>query len=224
MSEEENSEREEAKKEAEERSQERADAREEYLDKKREDKKKREVAVAQARENQKKKEEAREKERERRGEPKKKKREKVKVIRDDPFKSYVFRIEIDGIEVFGFREVSGLSNKTDFFEYQEGGENQYTHKFVGQTTFSNLILKNGIVLDNWVYEWRELVIDGKIKEALRTISIVLSGGTSSNDRVWKFYDVWPCKWESSKFDAMHDGLAIETLELALSRGEEEKKS
>jgi len=152
------------------------------------------------------------------------KSEKARVIRDDPFKSYVFRIEIDGIEVFGFREVSGLSNKTDVFEYQEGGENQYTHKFVGQTTFSNLILKKGVVLDNWVYEWRELVIDGNIKEALRTISIILVGGeTSEDNRIWKFYDVWPCKWESSKFDAMNDGLVIETLELALSLGEEDKK-
>jgi phage tail-like protein len=151
--------------------------------------------------------------------------ERAKIIRKDPFRTYNFRVEIEGIEVFCFRELSGLSNKTDIFEYQEGGENQYTHKFAGQTTFSNLILKNGIVLDSWAYEWREMVIDGNIKDALRTISIILVGGEESQDnRIWKFYDVWPCKWESSKFDAMNDGLAIETLELALSMGEEEKQS
>jgi phage tail-like protein len=144
-------------------------------------------------------------------------------IRNDPFKGYMFRIEIDGMEMFGFKEVSGLSNKTDIYEYQEGGENKYTRKFSGQTTFSNLILKNGIVLDPWVYEWRQLVIDGKMAEALKTISIVLEGGKSSEDRIWRFYDVWPCKWESNKFDAMSDDLGIETLELALSMGEEAQK-
>ena len=150
-------------------------------------------------------------------------KEKVKKIRNDPFRGYVFRIEIDGIDVFSFKEFSGLSNKTDIFEYQEGGENQYTHKFPGQTTFSNLTLKNGIVLDPWIYEWRQLVIDGNIQDALKTISIILDGGTRSEDRIWRFYDVWPCKWESNKFDAMSDDLGIETLELALSMGEEAKE-
>jgi len=140
--------------------------------------------------------------------------------RNDPFKGYVFRIEIDGIEMFGFKEVSGLSNKTDIYEYHEGGRNQYTIKFPGQTIFSNLVLKKGIVLDNWVYEWRQLVIDGNMKKALKTISIILDGGKKSKDRTWRFYDVWPCKWESNKFDAMSDDLGIETLELTVSMGEE----
>ena len=190
----------------------------------------REEAKEEREETRKKRKEAYEKRIKEENERKKKKKagtldpnEKVKKIRNDPFRGYVFRIEIDGIDVFSFKEFSGLSNKTDIFEYQEGGENQYTHKFPGQTTFSNLVLKNGIVLDPWVYEWRQLVIDGNIKDALKTISIILDGGTRSEDRIWRFYDVWPCKWESNKFDAMSDDVGIETLELALSMGEEAKE-
>ena len=140
--------------------------------------------------------------------------------RQDPFVNYLFRIEIDGIEVFGFKEVSGLSNKTDIYEYQEGGENKFTHKFVGQSTFSNLILKKGIVLDESIYEWREHVIRGNMTEALRDITIVLVEDNSTEERSWRFYDVWPCKWETNSFEGAANELAVETLELALTRGEE----
>ena len=154
------------------------------------------------------------------------KKDKEKKDRTDPFASFAFRVEIEGIEVFGFKEVSGLSNKTDIYEYQEGGENHYTHKLVGQTTFSNIILKHGIVLDNFLTEWREQVINGNIKDALRDITIILLGKDSTktkDDRSWRFYDVWPCKWEASTFEGQSNELAVETLELALARGEEVNK-
>ena len=146
--------------------------------------------------------------------------------RKDPFAAYAFRVEIDGIEVFGFKEVSGLSNQTDIYEYQEGGENQFTHKLIGQTTFSNIVLKHGIVLDSSLYDWREQVIKGNIKEALKDITITLLGKDNKNskdDRSWRFYDVWPCKWEASTFEGQSNELAIETLELALTRGEKKEK-
>lgn len=143
---------------------------------------------------------------------------------EDPCRGYAFRVEIDGLELFAFKEVSGLSNKTDVFEYQEGGENGYTHKLVGQTTFTNLILKNGIILDSSIYEWRELVINGNISDALRTITITLEGAKGKENRMWNFYGVWPCKWESSKLDATSSDLVIETLELVLGRGDKVEKS
>ena len=100
----------------------------------------------------------------------------------DPFANFAFRVEIDGIEIFGFQEVSGLSNETDIFEYQEGGENQYTHKLVGQTKFSNIILKHGITTDSSIYEWRQMVIDGNIQEAKKsgTISPDFEQSTTKN--------------------------------------------
>jgi len=141
--------------------------------------------------------------------------------RKDPYAAYAFRVEIEGIEVFGFKEISGLSNKTDIYEYQEGGENSFTHKLIGQTTFSNIILKHGIVLDAEIFEWREQVINGKIKEALRNGTITLVGDKDDPkfNRSWRFFNAWPCKWEASSFNGTSNELAIETLELALERVE-----
>ena len=139
--------------------------------------------------------------------------------RREPYAAYAFRVEIDGIEVFGFKEISGLSNKTDIYEYQEGGENQFTHKLIGQTTFSNITLKHGIVLDDEIYEWRQQVINGKIKESLRNGTITLIGDGWDPDRSWRFFKAWPCKWEASSFNGTSSEIAIEVLELALERVE-----
>ena len=139
--------------------------------------------------------------------------------RRDPFAAYAFMVEIDGIEVFGFKEISGLSNNTDIYEYQEGGENQFTHKLIGQTTFSNLILKHGVVLNEEVYDWRQQIIDGKIEEALRDGTITLVGDGYSDDRSWRFYKAWPCKWEMNTLSGTSNELVIETLELAIERVE-----
>ena len=43
--------------------------------------------------------------------------------RVDPFLSYNFLVELDGIARAAFSEVSGLDATTDPIEYREGGEN-----------------------------------------------------------------------------------------------------
>jgi len=140
--------------------------------------------------------------------------------RKDPFAGFAFRVEIEGIEMFGFQEVSGLSNQTDIYEYQEGGENQYTHKLVGQTTFSNLVLKYGITTNSQLlYDWRKEVIDGKIEEAKEkgngTISLFNKKG--EYQKSWSFYNAWPCKLEVEPFNSMNNNIAVASLELAVER-------
>ena len=65
-----------------------------------------------------------------------------------------------------------------------------------------------------------------MENALRDITIILISekGLYEKELSWRFYDVWPCKWEASTFDSMTDSIGIETLELALSMGEEVAKS
>lgn len=141
--------------------------------------------------------------------------------RKDPFVNFAFRVEIDGIEMFGFQEVSGLSNQTDIYEYQEGGENQYTHKLMGQTTFSNLVLKYGITTDSHaLYEWRKHVIDGNMAAAKKGGTISLFNAKGEYKSSWTFYNAWPCKLDVEAFNSTANGIAVATLELALERVEE----
>jgi phage tail-like protein len=140
--------------------------------------------------------------------------------REDPFANFAFRVEIDGIEMFAFTEVSGLSNNTDIYEYQEGGENQFTHKLVGQTTFANIVLKHGITTDSGVYEWRQKVIEGRIRSATKNGTIKLKDPKTNKEKSWRFYNAWPCKLEVEPLNSSADKIAIGMIELAVERVEE----
>jgi phage tail-like protein len=140
--------------------------------------------------------------------------------RTDPFVSYAFRVEIDGIELFGFKEISGIGTNTDIYEYQEGGENYYTHKLVGQTTHSNIVLKYGITTDSSILEWRKEVLEGNIDEAKRNGTIKLFNKKGEYSKSWNFYNAWPCKIEVGNLNSTSNEIAISMIELAVERTEE----
>lgn len=48
--------------------------------------------------------------------------------RTDPYLNFRFLVEIHGLIVGGFSEVSGLQSETDIEEIREGGVNDYVHK------------------------------------------------------------------------------------------------
>jgi phage tail-like protein len=66
-----------------------------------------------------------------------------------------FRVELDGIDSAAFRKCAGLKTETEVFEFQEGGDNENTHKLVGQTKASNIVLTKGFVSDPALFKWRD---------------------------------------------------------------------
>jgi len=64
--------------------------------------------------------------------------------RKDPYRSFNFRIEIDGIAVGSFSEVSGLSSDGDVVEYRNGDDVPlHVRKLTGLRKTSNITLKRG---------------------------------------------------------------------------------
>jgi phage tail-like protein len=52
-------------------------------------------------------------------------------IRNDPYKAYNFLVEIEGLIVGGFSEVTGMQVEIEVKDYREGGVNEYIHKLPG---------------------------------------------------------------------------------------------
>ena len=50
------------------------------------------------------------------------------MSRKDPFLSFNFAVEIKGLVVGGFNEVSGLQDETEVQDYREGGVNEYIQR------------------------------------------------------------------------------------------------
>jgi len=132
--------------------------------------------------------------------------------RTDPYLSSGFFVEIDGITHAGFTECTGLQVETDVFQYKEGGLNDYTHKLAGRSSFSNVVLKWGIVDDQALWSWYQDVIRGKIQR--KNLSIILYDSEQSEVKRWNLREAYPVKWIGPSFNAGQQQVGIETLEIA----------
>jgi len=129
----------------------------------------------------------------------------------DPYRSYRFRIEIDGVERAGFRECSGLDFTQDPVDYREGTDPLHVRKLPGLVKFSNIVLKWGLSDDKELFEWRQQAADGKIER--KNGSIVLLDDANEEKMRWNFVSAWPAKWTGPSFNATSNEVAVETLEL-----------
>jgi len=132
--------------------------------------------------------------------------------RKDPFRSYNFLVEIDGIARAGFRECSGLDSTQDPVEYREGNEPPTARKLPGLVKHSNISLKRGVTDDAQLWEWRKQAIDGKVQR--KNGSIILLDESGAEKVRWNFREGWPTKWTGPSFNATGNEVAIETLEIA----------
>ncbi|MBD2450066.1 phage tail protein [Nostoc sp. FACHB-152] len=132
--------------------------------------------------------------------------------RNDPYAAFNFWVEIKGLVVGGFSEVSGLQAETETEDYHEGGVNNFVHRLPKGTKFPNLVLKRGITESVELWQWHQNVINGDIKR--QNGSVVLLDNTGSEKWRWNFSDAYPVKWAGPDLKADGNTVALETLELA----------
>jgi phage tail-like protein len=131
--------------------------------------------------------------------------------RTDPYRSYSFLVEIDGLIQAGFQECSGLDSSTDPIEYREGSDPIHVRKLPGMTKFMPISLKRGITDSDELWKWRQSVMQGQAQR--RNGSIVLLDDTGTERLRWNFLEAWPSKWTGPSFNATGNAVAVETLEI-----------
>ncbi|MDX2343858.1 MAG: phage tail protein [Acidimicrobiia bacterium] len=132
--------------------------------------------------------------------------------RQDPYGAFGFLVSIDGLDVAGFTEVSGLEYEIEVIEYREGNETTDTvRKIPGLVKYTNIVLKRGITADNSFWEWVVQPLGGPVERRSGVISIL----DENHEPVasWEFTDAWPCKYVGPKLQALNSTVAIETLEI-----------
>jgi phage tail-like protein len=134
----------------------------------------------------------------------------------DPYANYNFVIQIDGINVAWFREVSGLDSKIEVIDYREGGEQFFpVRKLPGKVTYSNIVLKVGVTDATDLYDWHKAWVQGVSSAQRKNVTIYLRGRTGDQAvRSWKIRQAWPANWIGPTFNAEAHEVAIQTLELA----------
>jgi phage tail-like protein len=138
-------------------------------------------------------------------------------IRNDPYMGFNFLIEIQGLLVGAFSEVSGLQGEVEVHDYREGGQNQYVHKFVGPTKYStNLTLKHGVTDLDFLWSWyndvSQSIENGEPVER-RNGSIFLLDRHRIPAMWWNFEQAYPVKWTGPELNASSNAVAAESVEL-----------
>ena len=132
--------------------------------------------------------------------------------RNDPYKSFNFIVEIDGLATAGFTECSGLSTETTVIEYREGSDKDVVRKLPGLNKFSNITLKRGLTANRDLWNWRKTIIEGTIDR--RNVAIILLADDRTEVARFTLSQAWPCKWVGPALNAKGNDIAIEELELA----------
>lgn len=134
--------------------------------------------------------------------------------RKDPYGTYNFLVEIEGITRGAFQEASGFDSSIEVEEHREGGENITTRKLPGMVKYSNIVLKWGLTDDHELDDWYQQWASGDPTAKRQSGSIVLLDRQGQEKKRWNFINAWPTKLTWPSFNAENSDLAIMTLELA----------
>ena len=133
------------------------------------------------------------------------------MARNDPYRSFRFRVEIGGITQAAFSECSFADTSVEAVEYREGTDPTHARKLSGQTKYGNVTLKWGVTESIELYNWNRQIVDGDIRR--ENVAIVLQGEDGSDTARWEIEKAWPSKCTPPTMNAKGNEVSIETLEL-----------
>lgn len=144
---------------------------------------------------------------------------------EDPLKNFRFRVEVDGIARAGFSLVEGLQRETEVIEYREGGQNETAQKSAGLSSFPNVTLERGQILQstrggdddfyNWAQDVHDVAAGGNALQYRRDLDIVQYNSLNVEVRRWTILNAWPTVFKPfSDLNGLGNENSIERLVLA----------
>lgn len=129
-----------------------------------------------------------------------------------PHGKFRYKVEVEGLELGGFSEVSGFDASIDVIEYREGDKVQTPMKVPGLKKYGNITLKQGVADKDALYKWMEIGFEKDVERKTLTITLLDINGEDAAS--WQVINAWPTKYTAPDFNATSSEIAIETLELA----------
>ncbi len=132
--------------------------------------------------------------------------------RRDPYRSFNFQIEIDGVPLGAFSEASGLTADGDAVDYREGTDLQpNVRKLPGLRKFPALVFKRGYTKDGSLWAWHANIVNGQPDR--RNVTVVLMNEARQPVLRWHAENAWLNKIEGPSFKASGNEVAMESIEL-----------
>jgi len=132
----------------------------------------------------------------------------------DPFIAYNYELDLAGTVVGYFMEISGISSESEVVEHKvvRNGREE-VQKIPGRIKWENVVLKRGITdtLDMW--DWRDLVVNGKMSDARKACTIRMYDRNYELAAQWDITNAWPSKISGPTTKADDNSVAVEELTL-----------
>jgi phage tail-like protein len=116
-----------------------------------------------------------------------------------------------------FQEISGIEGKFNTEDVTEGGENRFVHRLPKPASYSNLVLKRGVVsVDSFLAEWVGQTVGSGLSLPIipQNILVTLLGEEGSPLVAWGFVNAWPVRSQVAPLNASDNKVLIETMELS----------
>jgi len=132
---------------------------------------------------------------------------------DDPQVVHHFALEVQGIEEATFQEASGFENSSEVVEHRETDSRgrQSVNKQPGNVTWGDSTLKRGITGSMALWDWRQQVVNGDVRDARKGGSVVLYNSKDVAIARFDFVNGWPSKWSGPSVNTTDNSVAVEEI-------------
>jgi phage tail-like protein len=132
---------------------------------------------------------------------------------EDALAGYSFSIEIDGVTVAQFKEVSGINAEIQTIEHRENkiGGLPVLKKLPGARKWGDLTLKRGRTDNKALWDWIKQVQDGNMTAARKNGSITLFDYSHGEVSRFNFTNGWPSKVSIGSLNAGGNDILVEEV-------------
>jgi phage tail-like protein len=135
--------------------------------------------------------------------------------REDPLLGFNFALDVGGAIKGYFTEVGGIGSESEVVEQKVVSEKgvEVVLRIPGRLKWGDITLKRGITSNMDLWDWRQKVEDGKVKDARKNGSVVMFDRELKEAARWNFVNAWPSKISGPSPKADSNEIGVEELTL-----------
>lgn len=133
----------------------------------------------------------------------------------DPLIGYQFELDCSNMVVGYFMEASGIGSENEVVEHKVVGKSgrEDIQMIPGRIKWERVVLKRGITDNMQMWDWREMVVEGKIGEARKAVSIKMYDRNYELLAQWDLERAWPSKISGPSMKSDGNEVGVEELTL-----------
>jgi len=137
------------------------------------------------------------------------------ALTEDPLISFNFLLELDGAIAGYFTECSGIGSENEVIEHKvvDSKGHEVVRKIAGRLKWTDVTLKRGVTSDLQIWQWRETVVKGQMKDARKHATITMLDREYKPVAKWHFTNCWPSKTTGPNFKSDDNNFGVEEVTL-----------